>query len=81
MEIITISKEELFSGIRSLLSEVLATQLDEPHQKEELLTKKDVATLFKVDISTIGRWMNHNKLKPHYQGGKVYFKNSELPFN
>lgn len=81
MEIITISKEELFSGIRSLLSEVLATQVDEQQPKEQLLTKKDLATLFKVDISTIGRWMNDNKLKPHYQGGKVYFKNSELPFN
>jgi hypothetical protein len=81
MEIITISKEELFSGIRSLLSEVLATQLDEPQPKEQLLTKKDVAIHFKVDISTIGRWMNENKLKPYYQGSKVYFKNSELPFN
>lgn len=81
MEIITISKEELFSGIRSLLSEVLTTQSVEPQQKEELLTKKDLATHFKVDISTIGRWMSDNKLKPHYQGGKVYFKNSELPFN
>lgn len=81
MEIITISKEELFSGIRAILSEVLATQVDEQQPKEQLLTKKDLATHFKVDISTIGRWMSDNKLKPHYQGGKVYFKNSELPFN
>lgn len=79
MEIITISKEELFSGIQNLLSEALAELRKVEKQDQQLLSKKDLSRYYDVHRSTIDRWVVNGKLTPYYQGGRVYFKRSDLP--
>ncbi len=47
-------------------------------QPDEYLSRKDVAKLFKVDISTIHNWCKSNKLKPLGIGSRVYFLRSDI---
>ena len=43
---------------------------------EILLTKKDVAQLFRVSEKTLGQWMREGKITYSRIGGRVYFKKS-----
>ena len=43
---------------------------------EILLTKKDVAQLFRVSQKTISEWMKDGKITYSRIGGRVYFKKS-----
>ncbi len=78
MEIVTIAKEDLLNEIRRIMIEVLQENpiTVEPHEK--FLTKKEVCSLLSVSLSTVWRWMKDGKLTPHYVGGRVFFKQSEI---
>jgi excisionase family DNA binding protein len=47
-------------------------------QPEEYLTRKDVAKLLKVSISTVSNWKNTGVISYHCMGGRVYYKRSEI---
>lgn len=49
-----------------------------PKQPNEYLTRKEVATMFNVDISTIHNWCKSKKLKPLGIGSRVYFLRSDI---
>lgn len=45
---------------------------------DEYLTRKDVARMLKVSVSTIDNWLRKGKLLKHIIEGKVYLKKSEV---
>lgn len=47
-------------------------------QSDEFITRDEVASLFKVDLSTIHNWVKKGKLKKYGIGKRVYFKRSEI---
>lgn len=50
----------------------------QPKEPPEYLTRKDLAQLFKCDLSTIHNWCVKGKLKPYGIGNRVYFLRSEV---
>ncbi|MGX5817992.1 helix-turn-helix domain-containing protein [Chitinophaga lutea] len=46
-------------------------------QQEALLTRKEIAGIFRVSLVTLHEWMKHG-LPFHKQGGRVYFLRSEV---
>lgn len=45
--------------------------------EEPLLTRKEIAGIFRVSLVTLHAWMNQG-LPSHKQGGRVYFLRSEV---
>ena len=50
----------------------------EPKKPTELLTRKEVSKLLKIDLSTVHNWVKSNKLKAYSIGNRVYFKRTEV---
>lgn len=42
------------------------------------LTRKEIATMFKVHISTVDNWSSNGTLNPLGMGRKVYFRLSDV---
>jgi hypothetical protein len=49
-----------------------------PTQPKEYLTRKNVADMFSVDISTVHNWCKSKRLNPLGIGSRVYFLRSEV---
>ncbi|PHR46513.1 MAG: DNA-binding protein [Fluviicola sp.] len=45
---------------------------------EELLSRKEVANYFKVNISTVRNWTKQGILKKYGVGDRVYYKRTEI---
>lgn len=69
-------QQEITKGIKSHLDEFLKNFT--PKQAQDYLTRKDVASMFDVDISTIHNWCKSGKLKPLGIGSRVYFLRSDI---
>ena len=70
--------------LQQQINEGVRTQLDDflkefkPKQPNEYLTRKEVAKLFNVEISTIHNWCKSKRLKPLGIGSRVYFLLSDI---
>ena len=69
-------KKEIAEGVKSQLLEFL--EVYKPKQPNDYLTRREVAELFKVDLSTIHNWCKSGKLKPLGIGARVYFLRSDV---
>lgn len=49
----------------------------DPSQEEPLLTRKEIAGIFRISLVTLHDWMNRG-LPCHKQRGRVYFLRSEV---
>jgi hypothetical protein len=51
-----------------------------PSEPTELLTRNEVAELFKIDLSSVHNWTKRGKLKSYGISGsaRVYYKRSEI---
>lgn len=54
------------------------THLEQPTEREELLTPKETAELLKISIPTLWRWQKKGKLNCYGIAGKRYYKRSEV---
>lgn len=68
--------ESIINGVKEEISYLKAEF--QPKEPEEYLTRKDVACLFKVDLSTVHNWTRKKKIKAYGLGNRVYYKRSEL---
>ncbi len=77
---VQISPEDLTEQImREVRKELKQLQKNfQPREPNVYLTRKEVAKMLNVDISTIHNWCNSKKLNPHYLGSRVYFLRSEI---
>ncbi|MGM0944921.1 MAG: helix-turn-helix domain-containing protein [Bacteroidota bacterium] len=66
-------KKAIKSQLDSLRKEIAPVQL-----KEEYLSRKEVADLLKVELSTLHNWCKKGKLKPYGIGNRVYFLRSDI---
>ena len=55
-------QRQISKGVQQQLTELL--KLYTPSQPNEYLTRKDVAKMFSVDLSTLHNWNKSGKLKP-----------------
>ncbi len=80
IQFIEYTPEQLQADIYSIIQKALADSADETSKEasKEMLTRKEVADLFKVNLSTIHNWCKKGKLKPYGIGNRVYFRRSEV---
>lgn len=69
-------QNEITKGIKSYLDDFV--QQFKPKQPNEYLSRKEVADMFGVDISTVHNWCKSGKLKPLGLGARVYFLRSDI---
>jgi hypothetical protein len=69
-------KNEINEGVKIQLENLL--KLYQPTQPKEYLTRKNVADMFSVDISTVHNWCKSKRLNPLGIGSRVYFLRSEV---
>ncbi len=69
-------KKEIANEVKTYLDEFLKNF--KPVQPKEYLSRKDVATLFGVDISSVHNWAKNGRLNPLGIGGRIYFLRTEV---
>ena len=69
-------KAEIVIDVKAQLEEFL--NIYKPVQPKEYLTRKEVAEMFSVDLSTIHNWCKSGKLNPLGIGSRVYFLREEV---
>lgn len=67
---------EISKGVKTHLDEFLKNF--KPKQPNDYLSRKEVAKMFDVDLSTIHNWCKSGKLKPLGIGARVYFLRSDI---
>jgi hypothetical protein len=69
-------QSEINAGVKIILEDFLKNF--KPKQPNEYLTRRQLADMFDVDISTISNWQRTGKLNPLGISGRVYFLRSEV---
>jgi predicted DNA-binding transcriptional regulator AlpA len=69
-------QNQINEGVKVQLENFL--QHFKPKQPNEYLTRRNVADMFGVDISTIHNWCKSKRLNPLGIGSRVYFLRSEV---
>ncbi len=71
-------QEAIIDGVNSKLEDLKKNF--QPKESEELLTRSDVAELFKIDLSSVHNWTKKGKLKSYGVSGssRIYYKRSEI---
>lgn len=76
-----LTKEELEQSIRAIIREELEEfkeTLPELINEDDLLTRKEVADLLQIDLSTIHNWTRKGRLKSYGIGSRVYFRRKDI---
>ena len=63
-------------GLREVLKDITISPLQDPYNV--MLTRYEVAIMFKVHISTVDNWSSNGTLNPLGMGRKVYFRLSDV---
>jgi malate synthase len=69
-------QNQINEGVKVQLENFL--QHFKPKQPNEYLTRRNVADMFNVDISTVHNWCKSKRLNPLGIGSRVYFLRSEV---
>ena len=67
-------KEAVLEGLEKA---AVKSTLAAPIEEEPLLSRKEIASLFRISLVTLHDWMNRG-LPCHKQRGRVYFIRSEV---
>jgi excisionase family DNA binding protein len=80
IKIVQLTPEELSAYLAQAVKEQFTElkSLFKANEKTELLTRSEIASLLKVDKSTIYNWTRSGVLKSYSIKGRVYFKRSEI---
>ncbi|MDO6473602.1 helix-turn-helix domain-containing protein [Maribacter sp. 1_MG-2023] len=69
-------REEIHQDFKSLLEDLKKSF--EPKTPVELLSRKETATLLKINLSSLHGWTKKGLLQSYQISGKVYYKRSEV---
>ena len=69
-------KNEIANEVKVILDDFL--KHFKPIKPEEYLSRKQVAELFGVDLSTVHNWTRTGKLKSYGLGSRVYYLRSDI---
>lgn len=75
--ILQLTREELQHLIETAITTALAA-VGTNQKEDRILSRKEIAELFGVSLTTINAWCRSGKLKRRYMGAKVYFLTSEV---
>ena len=76
--LISITVEELKDIIKECLSEILENNLQKTEPTEELLSRKEVASLLEISLPTLHQKQKSGQI-PYYRiGTRILFKKSEV---
>ena len=80
VEFIGVTPEEFNQELSKSIEDKLQAFLEKykPKNPNDYLTRKQVAEMFDVDLSTIHNWCKKGRLKPLGIGARVYFLRSDL---
>lgn len=70
-------EEAITKAIKSQLDS-FKKEINPQQPKEEYLSRKEVAEIFKIELSTLHNWCKKGKLKPYGIGNRVYFLRSDI---
>ena len=70
-------EERVRNAVKSQL-ESLKKEFRQNQPEEQYLTRKEVAEMLKIELSTLHNWCKKGKLKPYGIGNRVYFLRSDL---
>lgn len=69
----------IINGVKSIIEELKRSY--EPKKPEEYLTRDEVVSLLKINLSTLWSWTKKGKLTAYGiqgEGNRVYYKRSEI---
>lgn len=66
----------IIEGVKSQLQDL--KKHFEPKTPTEYLTRKEVASLLKIDLSSVHNWSKKGTLISYQIGGRVYYKRNEI---
>ena len=75
--VLELSKADLEHLIENAVEKALAN-LQAKKPEDRIVTRKDIAELFKVSLTTVNSWSRTGKLKRRYMGSRVYFLYTEV---
>jgi excisionase family DNA binding protein len=81
IQITQLSPEQFEESIRNAVKsqiDSLKKEINPVKPKEEYLSRKEVAELLKIELSTLHNWCKKGKLKPYGIGNRVYFLRSDI---
>jgi len=75
-----ISPQELLKSFESIIKdEIKALQQEfQPKAPPQYFTRKEVAKMFQVNLSTVHTWTKEGRLTPYGIGGRVYFLRKDV---
>ena len=76
IQFISVTPEQLENKILQGVKSIFA-QFSNP-EEDKLLSRKETAEFFQVDLVTIHNWTKKKKLRSHQIGNRVYYKKIEL---
>lgn len=80
IQLIEVTPDEIVARFTASVDRKLDNFLKhyQPKQPTEYLTKRQVADLFNVNISTICNWQKSGVLRPKSIGSRIYFLKSDI---
>lgn len=81
IQITQLSPEQFEESIRNAVKsqfESLKKEINPVKSKEEYLSRREVADLLKIELSTLHNWCKKGKLEPYGIGNRVYFLRSDI---
>ena len=81
IQITQLSPEQFEEAIRNAVKsqfDSLKREINPAKPKEEYLSRREVAELLKIELSTLHNWCKKGKLKPYGIGNRVYFLRSDI---
>jgi excisionase family DNA binding protein len=67
------------SELKTILSDIQREiKTPEPQTQTKYLTRKDVAELLQINISSVFNWTKKGTLKSYQMGGKIFYKQSDI---
>ena len=71
--------KKLLTDIEHILKKLEAVEKNfRPKTQNEYLTRQEVSSLLKIDLSSVHNWSKRKILQPYQIGSRVYYKLSEV---
>ena len=66
------------NDIEYIKNEIANIKKSFPKEPTEFLTRQEVSSLLKIDLSSVHNWTKKKILQSYQIGGRVYYKRSEV---
>jgi excisionase family DNA binding protein len=77
MEIITVTREDLFQLIRDAVKAELSN-IPKPKEDEKFISSAEVCKMLNISRGTLHNWSQADKIRKYSIGGRVLYKHSEV---